>query len=274
MHTALTTPPTSKRGSRGSRARRSVREPVQLELDGVAHFPVKRPGRGGKRVGAGRKRTPGVRPSTPHRPRHPHKGVNPVLVTLRARPGLPSLRSERVKAMLRDVLHRQRDRRYAKAFQVVEFTIQNDHLHLIVEATGIVATGAKDAAEALRSGVSGLVISFAKQLNKLLSRRRGKVWGDRFHSRELASPTEVRNALVYVFRNLARHGAQLHGDGNVDQLSSAPRFTRWTRSVFSLHDDAAAWPHAPPRTWLLKRGWWSRTRLGPLDPNEVRRRGK
>jgi len=176
--------------------------------------------------------------------------------------------------MLREVLRRQRARRYARSFQVVEFTIQDDHLHFIVEATGIVATGMKDAPDALRAGVSGLVISFAKQLNKLLRRRRGKVWGDRFHSRELASPTEVRNALVYVFRNLARHGAYLHGDGNVDQLSSAPRFTRWQSPVLALHDDAASWPQAPPRTWLLNRGWWSRTRLGPLDPNEVRRRGK
>jgi hypothetical protein len=247
--------------------------PVQLELDGVAQFPVKRRGRGGKRAGAGRKRRPGVRPSVPHRPRPLHRGAHPVLVTLRARPGLPSLRSELVRAMLREVLRRQRDRRYRSIFRVVEFTIQKDHLHFIVEATGVIETGMKDAPDALRAGVSGLVISFAKQLNKLLGRRRGKVWGDRFHARELASPSEVRNALVYVFRNLARHGAYLHGDGNVDQLSSAPRFSGWTRPVFSLHDDAASWPDVEPRTWLLRRGWWSRTRLGPLDPNEVRRRG-
>ncbi len=255
------------------RAKRRAGVPLQLELEGVAQFPVKRRGRGGKRVGAGRKRAPGRRPSVPHRPRPLHRGPHPVLITLRARHELPSLRSERVKNMLREVLHRQRDRRYAKTFQVVEFTIQDDHLHFIVEAPGVVETGMKDAHQALRSGVSGLVISFAKQLNKLLGRRRGKVWGDRFHSRELASPTEVRNALVYVFRNLARHGAYLHGDGNVDQLSSAPRFSRWTRPVLSVHGDAASWPQAPPRTWLLDRGWWSRTRLGPLDPNEARRRG-
>jgi hypothetical protein len=245
----------------------------QLELAPVASFPLKRRGRGGKRAGAGRKRAPGVRPSVPHRARARHYGANPLLVTLRARAGLPSLRTQRVNAMLRGVLHRQRHRRYARAFQVVELSIQGDHLHLIVEATGIVETGMQDAPEALRSGVSGLAISFAKQLNKLLGRPRGKVWGDRFHSRELASPTEVRNALVYVFRNHARHGAYLFGDGNVDQLSSAPRFTRWTRPVLNLYDDTPSWPPSRPRTWLLGIGWWTRTRQGPLDPNEARRRG-
>lgn len=245
----------------------------QLELDGVARFPLVRRGRGGKRAGAGRKRAAGTRPSVPHRKRHAHLGRNPVLVTLRAGRGLPSLRSEVVRTMLREVLRRQRARRYAEIFQVAELTIQDDHLHLIVEATGVIETGMQDAADALRSGVSGLVIAFAKQLNKLL-RRRGKVWGDRFHSRELGSPTEVRNALVYVFRNVARHGKWIHGDGNVDQLSSAPRFARWTRAVVDVYGDAATWPRSPPRTWLLGRGWWTKTRLGPLDPNEARRRGE
>ncbi len=250
-------------------AKRRVEE--QLELQGVARFPVQSPGHGGRRVGAGRKRVSGRRPSVPHRRRPMHRGRHPVLVTLRALRGLPSLRHERVSDMLRSILHRQCKRRYAKTFRVAEFTIQNDHLHLIVEATGIVETGMKDAPEALRAGVSGLVIAFAKQLNELLGRR-GKVWGDRFHSRELASPSEVRNALVYVFRNLARHGTTMRGDANVDQLSSAPRFTRFTRPVFSL-DDPESWPPSSPRTWLLGVGWWTKTRLGPLDPNEVRRRG-
>ena len=79
----------------------------------------------------------------------------------------------------------------------------------------------------LRSGVSGLVISFAKRLNRILGRK-GKVWGDRWHGRELASPREVRNALVYVFRNVAKHGTRIVGDDALDPLSSAPRFTRWS----------------------------------------------
>jgi putative transposase len=260
-----------------ARAARAARKPPkrgeQLELDGVARHPLKRSGRGGRRAGAGRKRAPGVRPSVPHRPRPKHHGRHPVLVTLRAGRGLPSLRAERVRDMLRAVLHKQRERRYAKTFQVLEFTIQDDHLHLIVEATGVVETGMVDAADSLRSGLSGLVISFAKRLNKLLSRR-GKVWGDRFHTRELGSPSEVRNALVYVFRNIARHGASMFGYGIVDQLSSAPRFTRWKAPVLDVNRDAALWPHVQPMTWLFDRGWWTKTRQGPLDPNEVRRRGE
>ena len=244
---------------------RKVRVPVQLEMAAIANAPLRRPGRGGKRAGAGRKRAPGVRESVPHQPRAKHVAAHPVHVTLRARSGLPSFREQVIHDMFRAVLFRQRKRRYAQTFKVVEFSVQTNHLHLIVEATGV-----QDAHDNLRSGISGLVISFAKRLNGILGRK-GKVWGDRWHGRELGSPREVRNAIVYVFRNLAKHGTRMLGDGNVDHLSSAPRFRWWSRPLmWPFADDP--WPDASPRTWLLGTGW--RTRGGgPIDPCEVRRGG-
>jgi hypothetical protein len=168
--------------------------------------------------------------------------------------------------MFRDVLRRQRRRRYAGSFQVVEFSIQANHVHLIVEATG--GEGAHDS---LRSGVSGLVISFAKLMNGILRRKKGKVWGDRWHGRELGSPREVRNAIVYVFRNLAKHGTTMIGDGILDPMSSATRFQWWSRPI-GWPFPAGAWPNASPRTWLLGTGW--RTRGGgPIDPREILRLG-
>jgi REP element-mobilizing transposase RayT len=169
--------------------------------------------------------------------------------------------------MLRSVLLDQRKRRYAASFQVVEFSIQDNHLHFIVEANG------PDAHRELRSGVSGLVIAFAKRLNMML-RRRGKVWGDRWHGRELGSPREVRNALVYVFRNVAHHGTRMCGDGAIDPLSSAARFTGWTHPLdWALwFGDDGPWPDTPPRTWLLGTGW-STHGGGPIDPRETKRPG-
>jgi hypothetical protein len=178
--------------------------------------------------------------------------------------GLPSLRSQLVQAMLRRVLFGQRERRYSQSFRVLEHTIQADHLHLIAEATG------PDGHRQLRAGVSGLAIAFAKRLNMML-KRRGKVWGDRWHGRELCSPREVRNAIVYVFRNLAKHGTRMYGHGNVDPLSSAIRFRWWTEPIDWPFPDGP-WPDVTPETWLLGEGW--RTRGGgPIHPSEVRRMG-
>jgi putative transposase len=146
-------------------------------------------------------------------------------------------------------LHR---RRYRKHFQVVHFSIQSNHLHLIVEATDT---------RAMRSGVSGLVIAFAKRLNKLLERLTGKVWRDRYHSRELTTPGEVRRALLYVLQNVRKHGFELLGPF-IDPLSTAKCFLGWT--IPTLPDP---FPPRTPRTWLLGEGW-STHGGGPLSPSE------
>jgi hypothetical protein len=44
----------------------------------------------------------------------------------------------------------------------------------------------------------------ARALNRVL-RRSGRVWGDRYHRRDLATPHEVRHALVYVLDNVKKH---------------------------------------------------------------------
>ncbi len=250
--------------SAGVGAHAGPRSGEQLELCAVVGFAQPEPPkqRGGRRPGAGRKAIKGRRSNVPHRRRERHASSRPVHVTLRARSGLPSLRSERIYGMFNSVLRDQRKRRYAGAFQVVDFTVQDNHLHLIVESRG------SDAHRDLRAGVSGLVIAFAKRLNMIL-RRRGKVWGDRWHSRELGSPREVRSALVYVFRNLAKHGTRMIGQDIVDVMSSALRFQGWTAPLTFYVDDGLRWPTAPPRTWLLESGWITRGG-GRIDPREVR----
>ena len=122
---------------------------------------------------------------------------------------------------------------------MIQFSVQSDHIHLIVEA---------DDGRALARGMQGFAIRVARALNGLL-RVRGRVWGDRFHSRELATPRAVRNALVYVLMNGKKHGAVRVTA--FDGLSSAP----WFDGFAERHDAAAGSPVRAPRTWLAGVGW-------------------
>lgn len=174
--------------------------------------------RGGPRKGSGRKRT-ADRDRVAHRTRPPHGKDTPLLVTLRAHEGLPSFRTESIAELVRGTLVDQQERGYASHFQIVELAIQDDELHLIVEASD---------RKTLRSGLSGFTIGFAKRLNARLGRR-GQVWADRWHGRQLTSPREVREALVYIFRDAARNDPRLGAPG--------------------------VWSEKRPRTWLLDAGW-------------------
>jgi len=184
--------------------RRSRSIPGQLSLPRTS-------GWGGARKGAGRK--PGPHPRTPHRARATHYFGHPVHVTLRA--GLGSLRSQLLFPTVRIAISRA-TRHAPERFRIVHFSVQSNHLHLIVEAA---------ERRALTAGVHGLAIRITRYVNDLLMRR-GSLWADRWHGRALKSPREVRNALVYVLANF-RKRASTEVPSGVDPCSSGTWFHGW-----------------------------------------------
>jgi putative transposase len=208
-----------------------------------------------------------------HRARPVHKGRHPVHVTLRARHGLPSFRQQVVHALLLDVLRDQRRRAYGSTFQIVDFSIQTNHVHMIVEADdGPTKAPASRTRNALRSGVSGFVIAFARRLNRLL-KRRGKVWGDRYHRHDLTSPHEVKTSLRYVVNNFRKHGHVTFGEGAFDLYSSAQHFDGWSEPLFDSFPEPKPWTAIRPRTWLLARGWKVHGLISPAEtPGALRLR--
>jgi len=210
----------------------------QLELP-----PVK--GWGGRRAGAGRKLV-ATRPSPPHRPRPRHEGRWPVHVTWRAHDGITSLRSPRVFPILQRALSAS----HKPAFRVVHFSVQTDHVHLVVEG---------DEAVSLVRGLQGLAGRCAKAINRA-ARRRGPVWTSRYHARALRTPTEARRGLVYVLLNFRKH---LRASPGIDPRSSGQWFGGWRRSPAARGE---AIPIAPPRTWLAAVGW--RRAGGPIAIDE------
>jgi putative transposase len=199
---------------------------------------------GGRRDGAGRKPAPGRR-AVPHRPRVPHQRHCPAHVTLRASAAVPSLRVGRLLLATRNALAAAS----APRFRVLQYSIQADHLHLVVEA---------DGPTEFERGVRGLAIRVAKSVNHALGRA-GRVWGDRYHARILRTPREVRNALVYMLNNFRKH---FRGARGLDPCSSARWFEGW-RTASGRVVEAA--PVARACTWLARVGW---RRWGLIDVAE------
>jgi putative transposase len=244
--TASTAERPSARGSQRSRA-------PQLALPFANTW-------GGRRAGAGRK--PGRRPATPHRARPPQRAAEPVHVTLRAR--LAPLRSQHVFPTVRLAL-RSAARRDPARFRIVAFSVQRDHVHLLVEASD---------RRALSSGMRSVTIRVARYVNDLLSRR-GALWACRWHGRALGTPAEVRSALVYVLGNFRKHARQTPRPG-VDPYSSGVGFDGWRghdrakgpppivggRALWRRFERAGPGVVLAPRTWLAARGWRRHGLLG------------
>jgi len=123
-------------------------------------------------------------------------------------------------------------------FRVLHFSVQADHLHLIVEA---------DRPLALASGIRGLAIRCARAINRAASTS-GPVWRHRYHSHVLSTPSEVRRAIAYVLLNFRKH---LRASPGIDPRSSGSAFDGWAGTC----RPAFYGPVARPRTWLGAIGW-------------------
>jgi hypothetical protein len=214
--------------------------------------------RGGKRAGAGRKPN-GPRAGVSHlrRPALSHRF--PVHVTHVLRPDIAPLRTRFLYPIVRRALCASCERR---TFRIVQFSVMDDHLHLLIEAAD---------ERALGRGMQGFSIRLAKGINRRMERA-GKVFADRYHSVILTSPRQVRHALAYVLQNAKRHAEQLceverFEPGWVDPCSSAPYFDGWAASSrHAIPPPAGPPPVAAARTWLLVVGW---RRHGLVDLAEV-----
>jgi len=205
-------------------------------------FPEPKLRRGGARRGAGRKPRAAHLRRTPHRARPLHRKAHPVHVTLRA-----ELRSLRCQQVARTVLRALRDSN-RDWFRVVHYSVQNNHVHLIVEA---------EDSDALGAGVRGLMVRTARRVNRLL-RRRGRFWADRWHGRDLEGPRQVRNALVYVLQNHKKHARS----ASLDPFSSAASFDGFASALPAAFRRIGPPCVATAQTWLLQLGWRKRGLIG------------
>ena len=201
---------------------------------------------GGRRPGAGRK-TARSRAASPHRAREAFRPYQPVHVTLRMADHVWNLRSQRSFAIIHGALADVRER---SDVRVTDYSVQGNHVHLIVEASG---------QRALGTGIRALTIRLARRLNRMMGRR-GAVFEDRFNVHVLRTPAEARNAIRYVLGNYASHAARRGervspewADPYASAVECVPR-----------SGQGAFWPEPVTRaaeTWLLRTAGGHRPRL-------------
>jgi hypothetical protein len=218
--------------------------------------------RGGTRPGAGRKRARRNEGLLPHRARPEFVARVPVHATLRALPSVPRFRSERVMRIMRGEI-----RRVSKdGFRILHYSVQDNHVHLIAEG---------DDAACFARGMQRFASRIARWIN-MLAVRRGQLWRERYHRRDLATPRQFRNALVYVLQNHRKHARPAERALRarlIDGCSSGVWLDEWSSGALRARvreerSRAGPRPTVAPKTWIARTGW---KRHGRIDPREAPR---
>lgn len=139
--------------------------------------------------GAGRpaKNDQGIR----HTSRKKFQKALSLLLTIKVRENKADIQSKRMLKRLHHAIYRAR----LKGLRIIHYTLEYNHVHLLVEAGNH---------EILHKGMQALGISLSKSINRLKNKK-GAVYKHRYHFRQISSPRDLRNVVNYILNNGIKH---------------------------------------------------------------------
>jgi REP element-mobilizing transposase RayT len=112
-------------------------------------------------------------------------------LTIKVRANKADIKSKRVLRALHHAIMRAR----LKNLKIIHYTLEYNHVHLLVEAGDN---------KTMHRGMQALGISLSKAINKVKCLN-GTVYKHRYHLRKINSSRDLRNVLHYIFHNGIHH---------------------------------------------------------------------
>lgn len=112
-------------------------------------------------------------------------------LTIKVRENKADIKTKKILKALHQAIKRAR----FKKLKIIHYTLEYNHLHLVVEAHNNLI---------LQKGMQALGVSLSKAINRI-KQLKGAVYKHRYHFRKLASRREFKNALLYIFKNGMKH---------------------------------------------------------------------
>lgn len=112
-------------------------------------------------------------------------------ITIKVKENKADIKNKNILKSLHHAIKRAR----LQGIRVLHFTLEYNHVHLVLEASNH---------KELHKGMQAFGISFAKKINKQ-KHLNGTVYKNRYHQRLLKTRSEFKNAIQYVFSNGLKH---------------------------------------------------------------------
>lgn len=112
-------------------------------------------------------------------------------ITIKVRENKADIKSKKILNALHHAIWRAR----LKRIRVIHYTLEFNHVHLLVEA---------DCHKVMHRGMQAFGISIAKAINKF-KMKTGQVYKNRYHLKKITNPVQLKNVLHYIFHNGVHH---------------------------------------------------------------------
>ena len=142
--------------------------------------------------------------------------AGPIHVVWRIQRGLPDLRTPRGLRRLEGAFRKGKER---DGFALLHYSIQHDHLHLMVEVKN---------RRKLSKGLQALGIRLAKSLNSMWRRKKGHVFAERYFALALEGWRQIWRTVRYILNNGRKHGSW-NIRNQPDPFSSGRWYLPWSQ---------------------------------------------
>ncbi len=112
-------------------------------------------------------------------------------LTVKVKRNKADIKNKAVLAILKRAILNAR----LKGLRVIHYTLEYDHVHLLIEA---------DNNKILGKGMQAFGVTLAKAINRLW-KLKGEVYKHRYHFSRIESPRELKNVMNYIFNNGVKH---------------------------------------------------------------------
>lgn len=112
-------------------------------------------------------------------------------ITIKVRKNKADIQSKKILKALHRAIFRAR----IHGLRVIHYTLEYNHIHLLVEASGH---------KIMHKAMQAFGISFSKAINKI-KQVNGHVYKHRHHLRKITSSIDLKNVLRYIFHNGIHH---------------------------------------------------------------------
>ena len=102
------------------------------------------------------------------------------------------MKNKAVLSMLKKAIFNARK----KGLRIIHFSLEYDHVHLLVEAADNVELG---------KGMQSFGVTLSKAINRM-RKMKGTVYKHRYHFRQISSSRELKYVMKYIFSNGVKHG--------------------------------------------------------------------
>lgn len=153
-------------------------------------------------------------------------------LTIKVKSNKADIQNKKILKALHHAIFRGR----LKGLKIVHYTLEFNHVHLLVEAS---------CNRVMHSGMQALGISLAKAINRFKSLK-GSVYKHRYHYRQISSPRDLKNVLHYIFHNgikhkRTRHVLDLYNSCLAEkrlwaEIKVKPELTEWQRKLLTVLD--------------------------------------